>query len=129
MMKKFMQTNDQLFVVLNKMTKRRDLASPMTEVLGVFVLCIILYAGGMLVFSPGRDLASGDLMPFIVSFALMINPAKNLSTTISNLQRGLGAIERLEDVLNAPVMVEEKANAITFNGFNKKIEFKNVCFS
>lgn len=129
MMKKFMQTNDQLFVVLNKMTKRRDLASPLTEVLGVFVLCIILYAGGRLVFSPGTHLASGDLMPFIVSFALMINPAKNLSTTISNIQRGLGAIERLEEILNAPVMVEEKPDAIDFKGFNRTIEFRDVSFS
>ncbi|MCW3094137.1 MAG: lipid export ATP-binding/permease protein MsbA [Ferruginibacter sp.] len=128
MMNKFKQTNDQLFVILNKMTKRRDLASPLTEVLGVFVLCIILYVGGTLVFSPGRDLASGDLMPFIISFAMMINPAKNFSTTMSNIQRGLGAIERLEEVLNAPVLVEEKPDAVVFNGFHKNVEFRNVCF-
>ncbi|MEO6730671.1 MAG: ABC transporter ATP-binding protein [Ferruginibacter sp.] len=129
MMDIFKQTNRQLFVILNKMTKRRDLASPLTEALGVLVLCIILYAGGRLVFSPGKDLASGDLIPFIVSFALMINPAKNLSTTISNIQRGLGAIERLEEVLNAPVMVENKPDATIFKGFNTSIEFRNVCFS
>ena len=129
MMNKFIQTNNQLFVILNKMTKRRDLASPLTEVLGVLVLCIILYVGGRLVFSPGKELASGDLMPFIVSFAMMINPAKNLSTTISNIQRGMGAIERLEEILNAPVLVEDKPNAIQFKQFDNAIEFKNVNFS
>ncbi|MEO6722760.1 MAG: ABC transporter ATP-binding protein [Ferruginibacter sp.] len=129
MMNKFKQSNQQLFVILNKMTKRRDLASPLTEVLGVFVLCIILYAGGRLVFSPGGELASGDLIPFIISFAMMINPAKNLSTTVSNIQRGLGAIERLEEILDAPIMVEESPNAIVFKDFNKNIEFRNVYFS
>ena len=129
MMNKFRQTNNQLFVILNKMTKRRDLASPLTEVLGVLVLCIILYVGGRLVFSPGKELASGDLMPFIVSFAMMINPAKNLSTTFSNIQRGMGAIERLEEILNAPVLVEDKPNAIQFKQFDNAIEFKNVNFS
>jgi subfamily B ATP-binding cassette protein MsbA len=129
MMNKFRQTNDRLFQILNKMAKRRDLASPLTEVLGVSVLCIILYAGGRLVFSAGQGLASGDLMPFIVSFALMINPAKNLSTTISNIQRGLGAIERLEEILNAPVLIEEKPDAIVFKGFHDKIEFRGVCFN
>ena len=129
MMDKFKVTNNHLFVILNKMTQRRDLASPLTEALGVLVLCIILYAGGRLVFSPGKDLASGDLMPFIVSFAMMINPAKNLSTTISNIQRGLGAIERLEEVLDAPILIEEKPNAMVMSGFNKTIEFKNVCFN
>ena len=129
MMNKFIQTNNQLFIILNKMTKRRDLASPLTEVLGVLVLCIILYVGGRLVFSPGKELASGDLMPFIVSFAMMINPAKNLSTTFSNIQRGMGAIERLEEILNAPVLVEDKPNAIQFKQFDNAIEFKNVNFS
>ena len=59
----------------------------------------------------------------------MINPAKNLSTTVSNIQRGLGAIERLEEILNAPVMVEEKPDAVDFKGFNQTIEFRDVCFS
>ena len=128
MMDKFKKSNKQLFIILNKMTKRRDLASPLTEVLGVLVLCVILYAGGTLVFSPEKELASGDLMPFILSFAMMINPAKNLSTTISNIQRGLGAIERLEEILDAPILVEESPNAIVFERFNKKIEFRNVSF-
>ena len=129
MMNKFKQSNQQLFVILNKMTKRRDLASPLTEVLGVVVLCIILYAGGRLVFGTGGELASGDLIPFIISFAMMINPAKNLSTTVSNIQRGLGAIERLEEILDAPITVEESPNAVVFKGFNKNIEFRNVDFS
>ncbi|MBC7885919.1 MAG: ABC transporter ATP-binding protein, partial [Saprospiraceae bacterium] len=129
MMNKFKESNQQLFVILNKMTKRRDLASPLTEVLGVLVLCIILYAGGRLVFSQGGELASGDLIPFIISFAMMINPAKNLSTTVSNIQRGLGAIERLEEILDAPITVEESPDAIAFKGFNKNIEFRNVYFS
>ena len=59
MMNKFRQTNNQLFVILNKMTKRRDLASPLTEVLGVLVLCIILYVGGRLVSRGGDSLVGG----------------------------------------------------------------------
>ena len=128
MMEKFKKGNQKLFTLLNNMTLRRDLASPLTEVLGVLVLCIILYAGGRLVFSPAKELASGDLMPFILSFAMIINPAKNLSSTISNIQRGLGAIERIEEILDAPVMVEEKPDAVVLHGFNKNIEFRNVSF-
>jgi len=128
MMHKFKKGNDKLFILLNKMTMRRDLASPLTEVLGVTVLSIILYAGGRLVFSEGRLLASGDLISFIIAFAMMINPAKNLSSTVSNIQKGMGAIERIEEILNAPVVVEDKPNAITFSGFNRSIEFKNVSF-
>lgn len=129
MLNKFKKGNDKMFLMLNKMTLRRDLASPLTEVLGVTVLCAILYIGGRFVFSPGNHLTGGDLMTFIVAFAMIINPAKNLSTTISNLQKGMGAVERIEDILNAPLEVEEKPNAIALTGFNNRIEFKNVSFN
>ena len=129
MLHKFIFGNDKMFVLLNKMTLRRDLASPITEVLGVTVLCTILYIGGRFVFSDGHQLTGGDLMAFILTFAMIINPAKNLSTTISNMQKGMGAITRIEEVLNAPLQVEEKHDATILKGFNNSIEFKNVSFS
>lgn len=129
MLKKFSAGNDKLFFLLNKMTMRRDLASPITEVLGVTVLCSILYIGGRFVFSAGHQLTGGDLMAFILLFAMIINPAKNFSTTLSNIQKGMGAIERIEEVLNAPLLVEEKLDAVTLTGFNDRIEFKNVSFN
>ena len=128
MLNKFNDGNEKLFSLLNKMTLRRDLASPITEVLGVAVLCAILYIGGRFVFSEGAQLTGGDLMAFILLFAMIINPAKNLSTTISSMQKGMGAVERIEEILNAPIQVEEKANATILNGFNQSIEFRNVSF-
>jgi len=129
MLQKFKEGNNKLFSIANKMTIRRDLASPLTETLGVIVLCIILYAGGRLVFSPGNHLASGDLIAFILSFAMLINPAKSLSSNLSNIQKGIGAIDRIEEILHAPILVEEAPNAIPLKGFEKSIEFKNVSFS
>ncbi|MFT3683152.1 MAG: ABC transporter ATP-binding protein [Ferruginibacter sp.] len=129
MMQKFKEGNSKIFKILNAMTRRRDLASPLTEVMGVAVLCVILFIGGYLVFHQSGDLQKADLFPFIAVFGMIINPAKNLSNTISNIQRGLGAIERVEEILNAPLKIENKPNAITLNGFNKSIEFRNVSFS
>ncbi len=128
MMKKFRYSNDKLFELLNNITLRRDLASPLTEVLGITVLCVILYIGGRMVLSESGYMASGDLIPFIVSFAMIINPAKNLSTTVSNLQKGMGAIERIEDILDAPIVVEEKPGAVSLTGLKSNIEFRNVSF-
>jgi len=128
MLDKFSVGNERMFKILNNMTLRRDLASPITEVLGVTVLCTILYIGGRFVFSPGNLLTGGDLLAFILLFAMIINPAKNFSTTLSNIQKGMGAVERIEEVLNAPLMVEENPDAVDLTGFNDRIEFKNVSF-
>ena len=129
MLEKFNAGNNKMFVMLNKMTLRRDLASPITEVLGVTVLCCILYIGGRFVLAGENNLTGGGLMTFIIAFAMIINPAKNLSTTISNIQKGMGAIERIEEILNAPLLVEEKPDAFVLKGFNNSIEFKNVSFN
>ena len=118
-----------MFSILNYISIRRDLASPLTEVLGVFILTIILFVGGWTVFSSNYALRGEDLLVFILSFAMLINPAKTLSSGISNIQRGMGAVDRLEEIIQAPVTVEEKPNAIKLTGFNKTIELKNVSFS
>ncbi len=128
MMDKFKAGNKKIFTVLNSMTRRRDLASPLTEAMGVTVLCCILFIGGYLVFNQSDDLKRADLFTFIAVFGVLINPAKNLSNTISNIQRGLGAINRVEEILNAPIKIENKPNPIVLNGFNNSIEFKHVTF-
>lgn len=128
MKQKFAAGNKRIFSVLNSMTRRRDLASPLTETMGVAVLCCILFIGGYLVFHQSGDLQKADLFPFIAIFGILINPAKNLANTFSNIQRGLGAINRVEEVLNAPVKIQDKPDAINLTGFQQKIEFKNVSF-
>ena len=127
---KFVSVNDDLFHVRRKMHARRDLASPLTELLGVIVLSIILYFGGRLALSDnGAGLAAGDLITYIAVFAMIINPAKNLSTAFFNIQRGSAAIQRIEDILQAPVTIEDRAQAQELVSFEKSIEFKNVSFA
>jgi ATP-binding cassette, subfamily B, bacterial MsbA len=129
MLQKFIKGNNGLFAILNKMAFRRDLASPLTEVLGVAVLCTILYLGGSFVLKGDAQLSGGDLITYIAVFAMIINPAKNLSTTVFSIQKGLAAIDRIEEVLHAPLKIEEKPDAKNITGFTDKIEFRDVAFA
>jgi ATP-binding cassette, subfamily B, bacterial MsbA len=129
MLQKFITGNNRLFAILNKMAYRRDMASPLTEVLGVAVLCVILYLGGSFVLKGNNQLSGGDLITYIAVFAMIINPAKNLSTTVFSIQKGLAAIDRIEEVLHAPLKVEEKPDAKNITAFNDAIEFRNVSFA
>jgi subfamily B ATP-binding cassette protein MsbA len=126
---KFTQLNDSLFRIRNKMNARRDLASPLTEVLGVVILTVILYYGGKLVFDThGQGFSGGDLISYIAVFAMLINPAKTLSTSIFNIQRGAAAMERVEDLLKAPVTIHDDPNNKKLSTFESWIEFRNVSF-
>ena len=129
MLDKFNRGNSKLYSIVNSMSRRRDLASPLTEAMGVTVLCCILFIGGYLVFSNSGDLQKADLFPFIAVFGVLINPAKNLSNTFSNIQRGLAAIQRVEEVLAAEEVIEDKLGAQELQVFQQRIEFRNVSFS
>ncbi|HTI94360.1 MAG TPA: ABC transporter ATP-binding protein [Puia sp.] len=127
--KRFVQINDSLFRIRNKMNARRDLASPLTEVLGVVILTVILYYGGMLVLNThSKGFSGGDLISYIAVFAMLINPAKTLSTSIFNIQRGAAAMERVEDLLKAPVTIHDDPNGRKLATFENRIEFRNVSF-
>ncbi len=126
---RFMKTNNELFHIRNKMQIRRDLASPLSEFLGVVVLAGILWFGGKLVLggNAGGLNAEGFIM-YIVLFTQVINPAKSLSTSFYNMQRGTAAIARIEEILQAPVKVDENENGPAIESFKHSIEFRNVSF-
>lgn len=125
---RFHNVNDELFTIRKKMGARRDLASPLTEVLGVIVLSTILYFGGRLVLD-GQGIAAGELLVYIATFAMIINPAKNISNSFFNIQRGAAALIRVEEVLQAPIVVDENLNGEQLTAFNEKIEFRDVVFA
>jgi len=60
---------------------------------------------------------------------MLINPAKNISTSFFNIQRGAAALTRVEEVLNAPIVVDDNAGGKQLLSFNNKIEFRKVTFS
>lgn len=128
--KKFIQTNEELFYVRNKIQIRRDLASPLSEFLGVLVLCGILWFGGQLVLShTAGNLEADGFLLYITLFSQIIQPAKSLSTSFYNMQKGTAAITRIEEILQAPVKVDENENGKKITTFNHSIEFRNVGFA
>jgi ATP-binding cassette, subfamily B, bacterial MsbA len=126
---RFFSTNDDYNHLRNRMNFRRDLASPLSELLGVIVLCAILWFGGRLVFSHSAGLQPDTFITYIVFFTQIINPAKALSTAFYNAQRGSAAIQRMEEILKTPVVVADKDGAGELVAFSKNIEFRNVSFA
>ena len=126
---KFFKTNDSLNHLRNKIMFRRDMASPMSEMLGVIVLCCILYFGGQMVLNQQYSLQPEGFIAYIAIFTQVINPAKSLSTAFYNAQRGSAAIKRIEDILHADIVIKEPANPAPIVSFKESIEFENVSFA
>ena len=126
--KSFFGLIDEIFLIKNKILYRRDLASPLSESLGVIILCCVLWFGGKLVLS-GEILSGSSFIGYVALFSQIINPAKALSQAVYNVNRGTATLDRLNEVLEAPVVVEEQKNAIELDGFKEAITFENVQFS
>ena len=85
---RFGRINDELLYAKNKISRRRDLASPMSEFLGVLVFVGILWFGGQLVLGRQLSLSPSMFLAYLAMFYNIINPVKTLSTSFSNMQKG-----------------------------------------
>ena len=126
---RFEKTNDELLDAKNKISRRRDMASPVSEVLGVLVFVGILWFGGQLVLDKTIPLAPSTFLAYLALFYNIINPVKTLSTSFSNMQKGSAAIVRIEEVLNTHVTVDDNPTGKKLTAFNDSIEFRNVSFA
>jgi len=125
---RFVNSNESLTRLRNRMVFRKDLASPLSEFLGVLVLSCVLFFGGMLALS-GTSIQPDTFITYIVFFAQIIQPAKSLSTAFYNAQRGSSAIKRIEEIIEAPLKVTDPENPRQLEQFNHSIEFRNASFA
>jgi subfamily B ATP-binding cassette protein MsbA len=125
---RFQSINNSLLQLRNHISFRRDLASPISEFLGVTMFCGILYFGGSLVVN-NNIMEGSAFLTYLALFYNIINPAKSLSTSFSNVRKGSAAMERIDEVLNAPVTVDENPDGKQIISFDHSIEFRNVSFS
>lgn len=109
------------------MSRRRELASPMSEFLGsVTMLIITYYAGTEIINGTNKDPAT--FLAFIGVFFQVLDPAKRLSNAISAIQGGMASLERVSEVLDYDLKVDEIPNPTPISEIKDKIEFKNIGF-
>ncbi|MBA2249549.1 MAG: ABC transporter ATP-binding protein, partial [Chitinophagaceae bacterium] len=127
-MHKFSVQNHELFKIKNRANRRRDLASPVSEVLGITAVVCVLWYGGRLVLQ-NTFLDPGDFLAYIVIFSQLIQPLKSLSTASYNMRRGAASIERIEHLIDVDVAIKEVADPKELVHFSDSIEFRNIDFS
>lgn len=108
-------------------SRRRELAMPMSEFLGSVTMLIITWFAGVGIIKGTND-DPVTFLAFIGLFFQILEPAKKLSNAISSIQGGAASLERVSEVLDYDLRVEEIDNPVVINGLNDKIEFKNIEF-
>ncbi len=105
----FEQNNEAYYHMTNTILRRRDLASPIAEFLGVVTVVVLLYAGTTMVLDNTMQPAS--FFAFIFAFYNIIDPSKRFAREYANVQRGLAALDRIEsfreDITVNKVLVDD----------------------
>lgn len=120
--------NERYRQIMDSVLIRNYLASPLSEFLGTFVIISVMWYGGSLILSDKPILDAAEFIVYLVLFYSIINPAKNFSTAYYRIQKGLAALDRVDQVLNTESNIIVKDNPIDINGFNDSIEYKDVYF-
>ena len=125
--KKFERENASFRDLLTKVVNKRDMASPVSEFLGVTVVTILMWYGSNLVF---KDvLAPETFFAFVFAFYQVIEPAKSFSSAWFNIQKGMAAMDRIDRILNTSNEIFSKPDALIKKTFENEISFRKVSFS
>ena len=126
--KRFFKENDDWRNVSNKVDRRYELSSPISELLGSITMIILVWYGGKVIIE-GGSLTGEAFLTFIGVFFQMLDPAKSLSRSLTDVSRGTASAERVFNILDADIVVEDREGAEEIKSFEHEIEFKNVWFS
>ncbi|MCQ2228009.1 MAG: ABC transporter ATP-binding protein/permease [Bacteroidales bacterium] len=121
--------SQQYCEIAKRLSRRRDLAHPVSEVLGTIVIIIVVWFGGTLILSGDNSLSVAAFLAYLGIFYQIINPAKAFSTALYSIQKGMAAMERIDKILLAPDKIFENTEGKTINSLEKGIEYRNVTFS
>lgn len=126
---KFQEQTGDYRKIMTSLMRRRDLAHPISELLGAATIVILLWYGGRLILVENTGLQASDFIAYLGIFYSIINPAKGLASASYNIQKGLASMDRIDVILDAKNEITEIEKAYQFKGFKDKISFSNVSFA
>ncbi len=124
---KFTDLNNNSTTANIKVNHRGDMASPISETLGIMVACVLLWFGGNMVF--GGELIGSAFLAYFAIFSQVIPPFKQVSQAFPMVQRGAAGMDRYEEILNSDIKIHEVENPKSIHTLNEGIVYKDVSFT
>ena len=127
---RFNHQNLKLSKLGRSMSARQQLASPVSEIMGVaMVACVVLYGGYLILQGdPSSTLKPASFIMYIAMFSQVLRPAKAITESFSGIHSGIAAGERVLALIDEKPAILNKPNAITVSDFRDKIVLDNVSF-
>ncbi len=98
----------------------------MVDTLSGSAMAIIIVVGGSWVI--GNSLEIGSMLAFILYVQLFFDPIRSITMHYAVFQRAMASGERIFEVLDVPIDIEDKDDAEPLVDNDGSVEFKNVTF-
>ncbi len=128
MEERFNRETGQFRSIMNRLMWRRELAHPLSEFIGTVVIVLVVWFGGTLILNQNSELTGSEFIAYLGIFYMIINPAKAFTNAVYSIQKGMAAMDRIDMILGADVIIREKEQAQPVDGFRDRIEYRNVSF-
>jgi subfamily B ATP-binding cassette protein MsbA len=118
---------NRLFTIANVIGNKNNLASPLSEFMGIVTIATLLWYGGNLVLVD-KTLDGSLFLVYMLLAYNILTPAKNISKASYAVKNGLAAAERVFEVLEIENTIPNDKNAIIKNTFDSNITISNINF-
>lgn len=129
MQQRFDESANAFRQATNKVSIRQASAHPVSEFLGTFLIVLVLWYGGTLIFSNHPPVDAPTFIFYMVILYSIIQPLKDLSKATYSIPKGMASVERVNKILNAENPIKETPNPVHVDGLKDEIEFRNITFS
>lgn len=126
---RFDRENKEYSRITRSMAKRQQMASPVSEFLGVLMVAGIVLYGGSLIINHEGSLTADNFIVYIAMFSQIMRPAKAISDSFSNIHSGIAAGERVLSLIDEKPLINDAPNAVLIDDFTDSVRFENVYFA
>lgn len=129
MINKFLAEVKRYANISVSVSKRSELAGPISEVLGIIVVSGILYIGGVSVLENSTSITASQFITFIIVFARVLQPAKAVANSYSLIQRGLASGDRIFELIDIETEIKDQPGAGKAPLISESLEMKSISFA
>ncbi|HCV42464.1 MAG TPA: antibiotic ABC transporter ATP-binding protein, partial [Bacteroidetes bacterium] len=125
---RFTSESSRFARLIKSIQRRRNLATPISEMFGVIAIAAILWFMGRSVIDGSGSMTPGGLIVYITIISQMMQPLKLFGQVFNSIQEGIGAGERVFKVLDTPPKITDRDTAKPIQQFNEAIRYEAVSF-
>ena len=120
---KFKKSSEEYRKIMTSILRKKDLSSPMSELLSTIVMVVVMWFGGQLVLSDSSSLSPQEFIGYILIFSQIIPPVRSLTTSYYYIQKGSAAAERVYEILDQENGIYNNPKAVKISQINNSINF------